>query len=46
MLSLRDDFENYSVFKAREFHAKTLGQVFDEVIALRGAMKSLRATSA
>src|SRR4029078_10093169 len=33
LLSLRDDFENYSVFKPREFHEKTLGQVFDQVIA-------------
>jgi NAD(P)H-dependent FMN reductase len=42
MLSLRDDFENYSVFKPREFHEKTLGQVFDQVIAWGGAMKTLR----
>jgi NAD(P)H-dependent FMN reductase len=44
MLSLRDDFENYSVFKPREFHAKTLGHVFDEVIAWSGALKNLRTT--
>ena len=42
MLSLRDDFENYSVFKPREFHAKTLGQVFDQVIAWGGALWTLR----
>jgi len=42
MLSLHDDFENYSVFKPREFHEKTLGQVFDQVVAWAGAMKSLR----
>jgi NAD(P)H-dependent FMN reductase len=42
MLSLRDDFENYSVFKPREFHEKALGQVFDQVIAWGGAMKTLR----
>jgi NAD(P)H-dependent FMN reductase len=46
MLSLRDDFENYSVFKPREFHEKALGQVFDQVVAWGGAMKSLRETSA
>jgi NAD(P)H-dependent FMN reductase len=42
MLSLRDDFENYSVFKPREFHEKTLGQVFDQVIAWGGALRALR----
>ena len=42
MLSLRDDFENYSAFKPREFHEKALGQVFDQVIAWGGAMKALR----
>ena len=42
MLSLHDDFENYSVFKPREFHEKTLGQVLDQVIAWGGAMKTLR----
>lgn len=42
MLSLRDDFENYSVFKPRAFHEKSLGQVFDQVIAWGGAMKTLR----
>ncbi len=38
MLSLRDDFENYSVFKPREFHEKTL----DQVIAWGGALRALR----
>jgi len=42
MLSLRDDFENYSVFKPREFHEKTLGQVLDQVIAWGGALRPLR----
>jgi NAD(P)H-dependent FMN reductase len=42
MLSLRDDFENYSVFKPREFHEKALGQVFDQVIAWGGALETLR----
>src|SRR5215218_9176211 len=36
MLSLRDDFENYSIFKPREFHEKTLGQVFDQVTSWGG----------
>jgi NAD(P)H-dependent FMN reductase len=42
MLSLHDDFENYTVFKPRDFHEKTLGQVFDQVTAWGGAMKTLR----
>jgi NAD(P)H-dependent FMN reductase len=42
MLSLRDDFENYSVFKPRDFHVKTLGQVFDQVITWGGALRALR----
>jgi hypothetical protein len=41
MLSLFDDFENYSVFKSREFHEKALGQVFDQVIAWGGALRTL-----
>jgi NAD(P)H-dependent FMN reductase len=44
MLSLRDDFENYSVFKPREFHEKTVGQVFDQVIAWAVALKNVRTT--
>jgi NAD(P)H-dependent FMN reductase len=42
MLSLRDDFENYSVFKPRDFHQQALGQVFDQVIAWGGALRNLR----
>src|SRR6187455_3735437 len=42
MLSLRDDFENYSVFKPREFHEKAVGQVFDQVIAWGSALRPLR----
>lgn len=42
MLSLREDFENYSVFKPREFHEKALGQMLNQVIAWGSAMKSLR----
>ena len=42
MLSLRDDFENYSVFKPRDFHEKTLGQVFDQVVAWGSALRALR----
>jgi NAD(P)H-dependent FMN reductase len=42
MLSLHDDFENYSDFKPREFHEKSLGQVLDQVIAWGGALRALR----
>jgi NAD(P)H-dependent FMN reductase len=42
MLSLHDDFENYSVFKPRQFHEKMLGQVFDQVLAWGGALEALR----
>jgi NAD(P)H-dependent FMN reductase len=42
MLSLHDDFENYSVFKPRGHHEKALGQVLDQVIAWGGALRALR----
>lgn len=44
ILSLRDDFENYSAFKPREFHEKALGDVIDQVIAWGGALRGLRET--
>ena len=43
MLSLRDDFESFTTFKPRQFHEKAVGQLFDQVIAWGGAMKTLRA---
>lgn len=42
MLSLREDFENYSAFKPREFHEQALNQLCDQVIAWGSAMKTLR----
>ncbi len=42
MLSLREDFENYSAFKPREFHEQAVDQVLDQVIAWGGALKALR----
>jgi NAD(P)H-dependent FMN reductase len=42
MLSLRDDFENYSVFKPRDHQKKALDQVFDQVVAWSGALRGLR----
>ncbi len=46
MLSLHDDFENFSVFKPREFHEQAVAQVFDQVIAWAGALKPLRGQGA
>ena len=40
MLSLHDDFENYSVFKPRGHHEKTLGQVLAWGGALRRCERS------
>jgi NAD(P)H-dependent FMN reductase len=45
-LSLFTDFENYTIFKPKEFHEKMLGQVFDQVIAWGGALRALRRKSA
>lgn len=45
MLSLRDDFENYSDFKPRAFHDKAVAQLFDQVIAWGGALKAWREKS-
>ncbi len=42
MLSLYTDFENFTIFKPREHHEKTLHAVADEVIAWGGALKWLR----
>jgi len=41
-LSLFTDFENYTVFKPHEKHAKTVHLMADEVIAWGGALKTLR----
>jgi NAD(P)H-dependent FMN reductase len=42
MLSLFDDFENYTVFKPHARHEKVLAQVFDQVTAWAGALRPLR----
>lgn len=42
MLSLREDFEDYSRFKPRSFHEQTLGQVLDQVVAWSGALRGVR----
>lgn len=41
-LSLHTDFENYSVFKPHPHNEKSLGTVFDQVIAWAAALKPLR----
>ncbi|WP_437534539.1 NAD(P)H-dependent oxidoreductase [Sorangium sp. So ce726] len=42
MLSLFDDFENFSVFKPRPRHEKSVGALLDQLLAWGGAMKTLR----
>lgn len=42
MLSLFDDFENYSVFKPDERHEKSVNDMLDQVVAWGTAMKTLR----
>jgi NAD(P)H-dependent FMN reductase len=45
-LSLFSDFENFTVFKPHEQHAKSVHAVADEVVAWSGALKPLRETAA
>ncbi len=42
MLSLRDDFENYSVFKPKEFHEQSLNTMLDQLVAWGKALKTVR----
>src|SRR5467141_1259380 len=42
LLSMFTDFENYSVFKPDARHEKSVNDVFDQVIAWGGALKTLR----
>ncbi len=44
-LSLYTDFENYKVFKPAAHHQPKLAQVFEQVIAWSGALKTLREMS-
>jgi NAD(P)H-dependent FMN reductase len=41
-LSLFTDFENYTTFKPDPRHEKSLSQMFDQLIAWSGALKTLR----
>ena len=45
LLSLFTDFENFSVFKPAAHHEKSVNEVFDQVIAWGGALKTLRGKS-
>ena len=42
MLSLRDDFENYTRFQPRSHHEKTLGTLLDQLVAWGGALRAVR----
>jgi len=42
MLSLHDDFENYTVFKPQPRHEKSVNDMLDQVIAWGSALKTLR----
>ena len=46
LLSMFNDFENFSVFKPDARHEKSVNAVFDQVIAWGGALQTLRKTSA
>ena len=42
LLSMFTDFENFSVFKPDARHERSVNEVFDQVIAWGGALKTLR----
>jgi len=42
LLSMFNDFENFSVFKPHSRHEKSVNEVFDQIIAWGGALKALR----
>ena len=46
LLSMFNDFENFSVFKPDARHEKSVNEMFDQVIAWGGALQTLRKTSA
>jgi NAD(P)H-dependent FMN reductase len=41
-LSLASDFENYTVFRPRPLHAKSVNAMLDQVVAWSGALAALR----
>jgi NAD(P)H-dependent FMN reductase len=46
MLSLFDDFENFTTFEPASRHEKVVGTMLDQLVAWSGALKPLRAKSA
>jgi NAD(P)H-dependent FMN reductase len=42
MLSLHNDFENYTVFRPAAYHATILATLFQQVVAWGGALRDLR----
>jgi hypothetical protein len=42
LLSMFNDFESFSVFKPGSRHEKSVNEVFDQIIAWGGALKTLR----
>jgi len=46
LLSMFNDFENFSVFKPDARHEKSVNEMFDQFIAWGGALQTLRKTSA
>ena len=42
MLGLREDFENFSTFKPRDHHEKSVGGMLDQVVKWGTALKSTR----
>jgi NAD(P)H-dependent FMN reductase len=46
LLSLYTDFENFTVFKPAARHEKSVNEMFDQVIAWGGALKTLREKAA
>src|SRR2546428_2607695 len=42
LLSMFNDFENFSVFKPASRHETSVNEIFDQVIAWGGALKALR----
>jgi NAD(P)H-dependent FMN reductase len=45
-LSLFEDFENFTVFKPRERHKKTLAEMLDQLVGWAGALKAYRQSKA
>ena len=42
MLQLRDDFDQFTTFKPRPHHEKTVEQMLDQVVSWGTALKTVR----